>query len=391
MDYALNDEQNMLVETSLALGGEFGPDYWREKDDGGEYPTEFFKAMGKHGFYSLGLPEEHGGTPAGITEIALAMEALCRGGAGGGPALGYLFGTLGANIIKSHGDGAQKAAYLPDMAKGQKMCAFGLSEPDAGTNTLNIKTYARRDGDDYVINGAKWYSTNIERSDAIVLVARTTKLENAERRSDGISLFLIDLPNPGITYTPIEKHGFRYYKSNSVFLDNVRVPASNLIGKEGAGFGQLLGTLNPERILVAAGAIGVGRLAIKTAVDYANDRSVFGQPIGGHQAVQHPLAAAYAKLESAWDTVKRAAWMLDGGAPSVAVGSVSNMAKYLAVEAAIEACSAAVQTHGGNGYAREYHVERWLRETQLFRLAPVTQQMTLNFIGEHVLGMPRSY
>lgn len=391
MDYTLNDEQNMLVETSLALGAEFGPDYWRKKDDSQTYPTEFFEAMSKHGFYSLGLPEDLGGTPAGLTEIALAMEALCRGGAGGGPALGYLFGTLGANIIKSHGNSAQKATYLPGMAKGQKMCAFGLSEPDAGTNTLNINTYAARDGDDYVINGAKWYSTNIERSDAIVLVARTTKLEDSERRSDGISLFLIDLPNSGITFTPIEKHGFRYYKSNSVFLDNVRVSASSLIGTEGAGFSQLLGTLNPERILVAAAAIGIGRLAIKTSVAYANDRAVFGQPIGGHQAVQHPLAAAYSKLESAWDTVKRAAWMHDGGVSAVQVGAVSNMAKYLAVEAANEACSHAVQTHGGNGYAREYNVERWLREVQLFRLAPVTQQMTLNFIGERVLGMPRSY
>ena len=391
MDYALNDEQRLLVETSLALGGEFGPDYWMEKDDQQSYPVEFFQAMGQHGFYSLGLPEELGGTEAGLTEIALAMEALCRGGAGGGPALGYLFGTLGANIINSHGNEAQKSANLPDMAQGKRMCAFGLSEPDAGTNALNIKTYARRDGDDYVISGAKWYSTNIERSDAIVLVARTTKLEDAKRRSDGISLFLIDLPNKGISYTSIEKHGFRYYKSNSVFLDEVRVPASSLIGTEGAGFSQLLGTLNPERILVAAGAIGVGRLAIKTAVDYAKDRSVFGQPIGAHQAVQHPLAAAYAKLESAWDTVLRAAWMHDNDAPSVTVGSVANMAKYLAVEASIEACYHAMQTHGGNGYAREYHVERWHREVQLFRLAPVTQQMTLNFIGEHVLGMPRSY
>lgn len=330
MDYALNDEQNLLVETSLKLGTEFGPDYWREKDDAQSYPTEFFDAMGAHGFYSLGLPEEHSGTPAGITEIALAMEALCRGGAGGGPALGYLFSTLGANIIKSHGSEAQKAAYLTDMAMGKKMCAFGLSEPDAGTNTLNIKTYAARDGDDYVISGAKWYSTNIERSDAIVLVARTTKLEGAKRRSEGISLFLVDLPNEGISYTPIEKHGFLYYKSNSVFLDKVRVPANSLIGTEGAGFHQLLATLNPERILVAAGAVGVGRLAVNTAVAYANERAVFGQPIGAHQAIQHPLASAYAKLESAWDSVLRAAWLHDQGAPDSHVGSVSNMAKYLA-------------------------------------------------------------
>lgn len=390
MDYSLNDEQNMLVETSLGLGRDFGPD-WRHKDDNGEYPTEFFEAMGKHGFFSLGLDEKYGGTPAGVTELALAMEGLCRGGAGGGPALGYLFGTLGANTIKLFGSDEQKGGILPGMATGEKMCAFGLSEPDAGTNTLNISTFAQKDGDDYIISGQNWYSSNIERSDAIVLVARTEKLENAKRRSDGITLFLIDLPNKGITYTPIPKHGFKYYKSNSVFLDEVRVPASAVIGKVGAGFSQILQTLNPERILVAAGAIGTGRLAINTAVEYAKERAVFGKPIGAHQGVQHPLAMAYAKLESAWISVLKAATLQDQGASPIEVGGLSNMAKYLAVEAAIEACSAAVQTHGGNGYAREYDVERWLREVQLFRLAPVTQQMTLNFIGEHVLGLPRSY
>lgn len=391
MDFTLTDEQNMLVDTSLALGSEFGPEYWRKKDTAKEYPEEFFDAMGKHGFFSLGLPEDLGGTPAGITEVTLAMEALCRGGAGGGPALGYLFGKLGANIIKSNGNDEQKKKCLPEMAEGKKMCAFALSEPDAGTNTLNIKTFAERVGDEYVISGAKWYITNIERSDIIIVAARTTEVEYTERRSEGISLFLVDLPNENISFTPIPKHGFRYYQSSSVFLDQIKVPATSLIGTEGAGFSQMLETLNPERILVAAGAVGIGRLAVQTAVDYANDRAVFGQPIGAHQAIQHPLAAAYAKLESAWGMVLKAAWLHDQNAPSVQVGSIANMAKYLAVEASIEACHHAMQTHGGNGFAEEYHVERWYREVQLFRLAPVTQQMTLNFIGEHVLGMPRSY
>lgn len=391
MDFELTEEQNMLVETSLSLGGEFGPEYWLEKDSNAAYPDEFFEAMGLNGFFSLGLPEEYGGTPSGITEIALAMEAMCRGGAGGGPALGYLFGTLGANIINSHGNVEQQKSNLPDMSKGKKMCAFGLSEPDAGTNTLNLKTHAKRDGDDYIISGSKWYITNIERSDSIIVAARTTSLEEAERRSDGISLFLVELPNENISFSAIPKHGFKYYQSSTVFFDEVRVSAGSIIGETGAGFSQLLGTLNPERILVAAGAVGIGRLAIKSAVDYANNRSVFDQPIGAHQAVQHPLSAAYAKLEAAWGMVLRAARLHDDRASALTVGSVANMAKYLAVEAAIEACYHAMQTHGGNGYAQEYHVERWYREVQLFRLAPVTQQMTLNFIGEHVLGMPRSY
>ena len=387
----LTDTQKLLVETSLALGAQYGPDYWLKMDDEGTYPKEFIDAIGANGFFALGLPEEYGGIQSGLYEQALAMEALCRGGAGGGPALGYLFGALGANVIKSQGNENQKQGLLPRLASGEALCAFGLSEPDAGTNSFNIKTYAKRDGDDYIINGSKWYITNIEQSDVIVLVARTEKPDEVTSRADGISLFLIDLPNPGISYTPIDKHGFKYYKSNSVFIDNLRVPATALIGEHGKGFKQLLGTLNPERVLIASAAIGLGRLAIQKAIEYANERVVFNQPIGAHQAIQHPLAAAYAKLESAWDTVQRSALMHDEQMSDLQIGSVANIAKYVAAEACIDACYHAMQTHGGNGYAREYHIERWFREAQLFRLAPLTQQMTLNFIGEHVLNLPRSY
>ena len=254
-----------------------------------------------------------------------------------------------------------------------------------------MSTFAKKDGSDYIISGSKWYITNIERSDAIVVVARTQKLDESASRSDGVSLFIVDLPNDSLTYSPIEKHAYGYYKSHMVFLDDVRVPKEALIGTEGQGFRQILGTLNPERILVAAGAVGIARLAIATAVKYANERAVFDQPIGAHQAIQHPLAAAYAKIESAWGSVMLAASLHDQDANPVEVGAKANMAKYVAVEAAIEACYQAMQTHGGNGFAKEYHVERWWREVQLFRLAPVTQQMTLNFISEHVLGLPRSY
>ena len=391
MDFSLSEEQQMLVDTALDIGAEFGPQYWHDKDEKNEYPDEFLSSLSEHGFFSLGIDEEHGGLQAGMTEIALAMEALCRGGAGGGPALGYLFGTLGANIINDNASPEQKARYLPNMAAGESMCAFGLSEPDAGTNSLNMTTFAKRDGDDYIISGGKWYITNIERSDAIVLVARTEKLGASAKRADGVSLFLIDLPCEGITYQPIPKHAFGYYKSHTVFIDEARVPKEALVGEEGKGFYQVFGTLNPERILVAAGAIGIARLALKTAVQYAKERSVFGQPIGAHQAVQHPLAVAYAKLETAWVSVLQAATMHDQGASPVEVGGKANLAKYVAVEAAINACYHSMQTLGGNGFASEYHVERWWREVQLFRLAPVTQQMTLNFIGEHVLGLPKSY
>ena len=391
MNFRLTEEQDLLVETALNIGAKFDPDYWLKMDQASSYPVEFFDSIAAHGFFSLGIDSAYGGTPAGMMELALSMEGLCRGGAGGGPALGYLFGTLGANILNANANDAQKSQYLPDMAAGPSMCAFGLSEPDAGTNSLNMSTFAKKDGSDYIISGSKWYITNIERSDAIVVVARTQKLDESASRSDGVSLFIVDLPNDSLTYSPIEKHAYGYYKSHMVFLDDVRVPKEALIGTEGQGFRQILGTLNPERILVAAGAVGIARLAIATAVKYANERAVFDQPIGAHQAIQHPLAAAYAKIESAWGSVMLAASLHDQDANPVEVGAKANMAKYVAVEAAIEACYQAMQTHGGNGFAKEYHVERWWREVQLFRLAPVTQQMTLNFISEHVLGLPRSY
>ncbi len=391
MDFELSLEQQMMVDTAEQISAKFDPEYWRGKDEAGEYPAEFIAELGEAGFFGLPVPEEYGGMATGITEMTVAMEALCRGGGGGGPALGYLFGVLGTLSILAHGNDAQKQRYLPDMAAGQKICAFGLSEPNAGTNTLNIETFAQRDGTDFVINGGKWFITNFQNSDAILLVARTTKAKDSENRAGGISMFLIDLPCEGFSCDPIAKHAFNYYKSNQLFIEDVRVSEDCLLGEEGKGFYNLLGTLNPERILVAAGAIGTGRLALRKAIEYANERSVFGQPIGAHQAVQHPLAGAHAKLEAAWLSVLKAATMHDRGESSKAVGDIANAAKYVAVEACIEACYHSMQTYGGAGFAREYHQERWWREAQLFRLAPITQQMTLNYIGEHVLGMPRSY
>ncbi|MFK7733277.1 MAG: acyl-CoA dehydrogenase family protein [Pseudomonadales bacterium] len=391
MDFELSAEQQMMATTAEQIAARFDPEYWREKDEQGEFPSEFVKEIGEQGFFSLPVPEEFGGMAMGLTEMAVAMEALCRGGGGGGPALGYLFGILGTLSILHHGSDEQKKAYLPDMASGKKLAAFGLSEPDAGTNTLNITTSAKRDGDSYLISGAKWFITNIENSDVILLVARTDTDKPAAKRSATLSTFLVDLPAEGISYTPIPKHGFNYYKSNQVFIDSLRVPASCLVGEEGSGFYNLMGTLNPERILIAAGAVGTAKLALNRAIEYANERSVFASPIGAHQAVQHPLAAAHAKVESSWLMVLKAASMHDQGQASKQVGDVANMAKFVAVESCIEACYHSMQTYGGSGYAREYHQERWWREAQLFRLAPITQQMTLNYLGEHVLGLPKSY
>lgn len=387
MNFDLNSEQQMMVDTATDVGRKYGADYWFSKDQGHEFPSEFLKEIGELGFFGLHLPAAQDGSGAGITELVLTMEALCSAGGGGGPALGFLFGILGSNAVMQHGSSEQQAKYLPAMAKGQILASLGVTEPNAGTNTVNIETFAKRQGDEYIINGAKWFITNIEQTEVFVLLARTEKTKSAS----GMSLFLIDLPNPGIHSAPIAKHGLHYYQSYNVQFDNMRVPASCLLGEEGKGFYQLLGTLNPERLLVAAGAIGTGRLALRTAINYANERDVFGQPIGGHQAVQHPLAAAHAKLESAWLSILQAATWHDAGRSNIEVGHVANMAKYVAVEAAIEACYHAMQTFGGAGFAAEYHVERWWREVQLFRLAPLTQQMSLNYIGEHVLGMPKSY
>ena len=391
MDFDLSPEQQMMADTAIQISARFDPEYWRDKDESGTYPSEFIAEIGKQGFFGLPVPEAYGGTGLGLTELAVAMEALCRGGGGGGPALGYLFGLLGNLSVLHHGNEEQKRRYLPDMATGKKICAFALSEPDAGTNSLNITTFARREGDEFVINGGKWFITNIENSDALLLVARTEKPQEGKSKASGISLFLIDLPQAGITHTPIPKHGFNYYKSNQVFIEDLRVHESCLLGDEGRGFYNLLGTLNPERVLIAAGAAGTARLALSRAVIYAGERNVFGVPIGMHQAVQHPLAAAYAKVESAWLMVLKAATLNDIDNTDKAAGDLANMAKFVAVESCIEACYHAMQTYGGAGYAREYHQERWWREAQLFRLAPLTQQMTLNYIGEHVLGLPKSY
>ena len=382
MDFDLNEEQTLLVQTATKLAHEYGPEYWLRKDQARAYPSEFLSKVGELGFFGLHLPEAFGGMSAGMTEQVLAMQALCAGGGGAGPALGLLFGILGSNAVLHHGNAAQQEKYLRRMASGEILASLAVTEPDAGTNTLNITTTARKIEDGYVVDGAKWFITNIEASDALLLLARTEK---------GLSLFLIDLPQVAIHASPIATHGLHYFTSYEVRFDALRIDSNCLLGEEGRGFHQLLATLNPERMLVAAGALGTAQLALSHAVEYARTRTVFDVPVGGHQAVQHPLAAAHAKLASAWLSVLQAASMHDTGKPQSQVGAVANMAKYVAVEAAIDACYHAMQTFGGAGFAAEYHVERWWREVQLFRIAPVTQQMSLNYIGEHVLDLPKSY
>ena len=392
MDFELNDEQRMIVETAEKIARRFGPDYWLEKETKNEFPSDFVAELGGAGFLGFGIPEAYGGNGLGMTEGSLAFDVLGARGGGAAPGLLYLLASIfgGMSVLK-HGNEDQKRKYLPKIAAGEMLVSLGLTEPDAGSNTMNTRTFARKDGDEYVINGNKMFISGIKHAGAVVLVTRTTKKEAAEKKSLGLSLFLIDLPQEAIAHTSIPIHAGGYFGTYELGIDDLRVPKSALLGREGMGWYHVLDTLNPERIMAAVAAVGAGRAAISHAVQYANERRVFGQSIGTHQGIQFPLAAAHNKLECAWLAVLKAATLYDQNAPQKIVGDVSNMAKYTATEAGIEAAYHSMQTLGGYGFAREYHIERWWREIQLIRLAPITQQMTLNYTAEHVLGLPRSY
>ncbi len=392
MDFTLSKEQEMIIKSAQDIAKKFGPEYWYEREIDQVFPRDFLKALGETGILGLGIPEEYGGSGLGMTEAVLAIEAL--GGSGGGlaPAICFVFFVVfGGMSILNHGTEEQKKKYLPKIAKGEIVTALGLTEPDAGTDTLSISTFAEEDGDDYVINGNKIFITGFDDADVLVLVARTTKKEDSEKKSKGISIFLVDLPNPAIKSNSIPKHGINYVKTYDLGIHDLRVPKKAMLGQKDLGWYHILATLNPERIMGGIGAIGCAKSALTAAAKYANERVIFGRPIGANQGIQMPLASAYAKVECARLAVLQAAVLYDQGAPLKLVGDISNLAKYAAVEAAMEATYSAMQTHGGYGYAKEYHVERWWREIQLLRLAPISNQMTLNYIGEHILGMPRSY
>lgn len=392
MEFDFTDEQKMIIETAAKISKIYTPDYWFDKEEKHEVPHEFFRETGKAGIIGLGVPEEYGGSGLGLTEAAIAYKEMCARGGGASPLWAALLGSVfgGMSILK-HGNEEQKRKYLPIICKGEMMVSLGVTEPDAGTNTMNIRTFAGKDGDDYIINGNKMFISGFEDAGAIVLLTRTTKLEDSPKKTMGMSLFLIDLPNEGFHCTSIPKHGVNAIGTYEIGIDDLRTPRTSLLGDEGKGWYHVLDTLNPERIMVAVGAIGVGMAAISKAVEYANQRKVFNTVIGAHQGVAFPLASAYAKLECAWLATLKAAVLYDKNAPAKQVGDISNIAKYTATEAGVEAVYQAMQTLGGYGYAKEYHIERWWREVQLFRLAPITQQMTLNYTAEHILGLPRSY
>lgn len=384
----MTNEQKMIVQAASEIAQDFSPEYWREKDKNHEFPANFWKALVEAGFVGMVIPEKYGGGGMGMFEMILAMETLTSESCGlAGQWFLCLTSVFGSLSITKHGNEQQKKEYLPKLAKGMEFC-LALTEPDAGTNTLNTQTMAVKEGDEYVINGRKTFISGADRARGMILITRTTPLEKAPKRTLGLSLFLVDLPNPAIEVTPIEKHGINYSKTCDVFITDLKVPREKLLGEEDKGWYLVLDTLNPERISFSAAAGGIGLLAIKTAVEYAKQRSVFGAPIGSYQAIQFPLAEAKAKIEAARLLNYQAAWLYDQGKPC---GAEANMAKVTSVEAGIQAVYHAMQTLGGYGYAVEYDIERWWREVNLIRLAPVTHQMALAFIGEHVLGLPKSY
>ncbi len=364
---------------------DFPDAYWRELDSKRAYPEDFVQALTRAGYMATLIPEEHGGAGLGVTEAALILEAIHRSGGNASAchAQMYIMGTL-----LRHGSEEQQKKYLPALARGElRLQAFGVSEPTTGSDTTQMKTFARRTGDKYVVKGQKIWISRAEHSDLMLLVARTTPLEQVKKRSEGLSVLLVDLRHaPGLTIRPIRT--MMNHATTEIFLDDVEVPAENLVGEEGQGFRYLLDGLNAERILIAAECVGDGRWFLERACHYAKGRVVFGRPIGQNQGVQFPLARAYANVEAASLMVAQAAALFDAHQPC---GAQANMAKLLAADASWESANAAVQTHGGFGFAEEYDIERKFRETRLYQVAPVSTNLILAYIAEHVLGLPRSY
>ncbi len=388
MNFSDDPTHSLIRSTASEIADEYGPAYWREKEEQGEFAEEFWDELAAADFHGLLIPEEYGGAGMGMQEMGIAMETLCAEGCGmAGTWYLVLTAGMAAVGINKHGTEAQKEKYLPDIAAGKRNFSIGITEAGAGTNTLNVATRAEKDGDEYVLNGEKAWITFSDRADNMILVTRTTPRDEVEKPTDGISLFILDMDDPGIEVSPIPKHAINYSKSCEVFLEDVRVPEENLLGEKDDGWWALVDTLNPERIGFSAAATGIGKLAAHTAIDYTNEREVFGAPIGTHQAVSFPITQAYAQMETAALMRQKAAWLYDQGEEC---GYETNVAKAVAVEAGIEAVKQSMQAFGGWGYAKEYDVERWWREVNLTRLAPVSQQMAYNHIGQQI-GFPRSY
>ncbi|MFP5461088.1 MAG: acyl-CoA dehydrogenase family protein [Gammaproteobacteria bacterium] len=388
MDFALSADQQAIIEAVEQLCKPFDADYWLRKDTEGGFPADFHRAMADAGWLGVAMPERFGGSGLGITEAALVMHTVSASGAGLSGASAVHMNIFGLHPVVMHGNDEQRERWLPPLIQGRERACFAVTEPNTGLNTLKLKTFAARKGDHYVVNGQKVWISTAQVAEKVLLLARTTPVEEVRKPTEGLSLFYTDLDRKQVEVREIAKMGRKAVDSNQVFIDNLVVPAADRIGEEGKGFEYILHGMNPERILIAAEAVGLGRAALKRAATYANERIVFDRPIGKNQAIQHPLARCWMELEAAWLMVLKAAWMYDRGEQC---GAEANSAKYLAAEAGFRACETAVMTHGGMGYAREYHVERYLRESLIPRIAPVSRELVLSFVAEKVLGLPKSY
>ncbi|NNU45270.1 acyl-CoA dehydrogenase family protein [Ramlibacter montanisoli] len=387
MDFSLGAEQEQIRDAITKVCAPFDADYWLRKDREGGFPDDFHQALAKAGWLGIAMPEEHGGAGLGISEAALMMHTISATGAGLSGASAVHMNIFGLHPVVVFGTPEQRKRWLPPLIQGKDRACFAVTEPNTGLNTLKLRTRAVREGDHYVVHGQKVWISTAQVANKMLLLARTTPVEEA-RGTEGLSLFYTDLDRSKIEVREIEKLGRKCVDSNQVFIDGLRIPVADRVGEEGKGFSYILHGMNPERILIAAEAVGLGRAALQRAANYAGEREVFGRPIGKNQAIQHPLARSWMELEAAHLMVQKAAWLYDQGLPCAAE---ANSAKYLAAEACYGACENAIFTHGGMGYAKEYHVERYLREAWIPRLAPVSPQLILCFIAEKVLGLPKSY
>jgi acyl-CoA dehydrogenase len=381
-------ERQAIRDAARALCERFGDDYWSEHDQAATFPSEFHKAVAEAGWLGIAMPEEYGGAGLGVTEAAILMQTVANSGGTFAACSTIHINIFGPHAIVVHGTPEQKKRMLPPLIRGEQRACFGVTEPDAGLDTTHLKTRAVREGNRYIVHGRKMWTTTAQTAQKIVLLARTTPLEQCPRPTEGLSLFYTDLDRNYVEVQRIRKMGRAAVDSNAVFIDGLPIPLEDRIGEEGKGFRYILDSLNPERIINAAETVGIGRRALTKATAYAKERIVFGRPIGQNQAIQHPLAESWAELLAAELLVLRAAQLYDSGQPC---GAEANAAKYFGADAAFRACDRAVRTHGGMGYASEFHVERYFRESVATRLAPVSRELILCYLAERVLGLPKSY
>ncbi|QHI97474.1 acyl-CoA dehydrogenase [Xylophilus rhododendri] len=390
MNFELSPEQESIRAAVKDLCARFPESYWRERDTDGVFPHAFYRAMGEAGWLGIAIPEAYGGAGLGVQEAALMMQTVAESGACLSGCSAVHINVFGLMPVAVFGTEEQKQRMLPPMARGEVKSCFAVTEPDAGLNTTRLKTRAVRQGDKYVVHGQKVWISTAQVADKMLLLARTTPEDELppDRKSHGLSLFYTDLDRSRVDVRLIEKMGRKCVDSNELFIDGLEIPVQDRIGEEGKGFKYILHGMNPERILLAAEAVGVGRIALEKAAAYARERVVFDRPIGRNQSIQHPLARNWVELQAAELLTRQAAWLYDNGRDC---GAEANAAKYFAAEAGFKACERAILTHGGMGYSKEFHVERYLREIMITRIAPVSAELILSHIAERVLGQPKSY